>query len=89
LNRPFGRYRFWTDAPLTNAEEGYTALRLHRETFMGFDLQPAADRQAAVVAEVVYWDAAGHYYQETFSGAVPLEIIEEFIAEAKTVIRCE
>jgi hypothetical protein len=72
---------------VTNREEGFTALRLHRETVMGYDFRPATDREAAVVAEVVYWDAAGHYYLQTFSEDVPLEVVEELIAEAKDKIR--
>jgi hypothetical protein len=72
---------------MTNCEEGFTALRLHRETVTGYDLQPVADGQAAVVAEVVFWDAAGQYFLETFNGDVPLEVVEELIAEAKDKIR--
>lgn len=39
------------------------------------------------VARVVFWDACGQFYVETFQTDVPLDIFEEVIAEAKTAIR--
>ncbi len=62
LDRSFGRFRFWTTPPMANREEGCTAVCLHRETVLDYDLQPVTDRQAAIVAEVVNGDAEGHSY---------------------------
>jgi hypothetical protein len=47
---------------MANREEGCTAVCLHRETVLDYDLQPVTDRQAAIVAEVVNGDAEGHSY---------------------------
>lgn len=75
MDRPFGTLRFWTTSPVAGSDS--TALQLHREM----------REQTAVVAEVVYSDGVGQYFLETFGGDVPLDVLEEFIAEAKDLIR--
>ena len=77
LNRQYGQHRFTTIPPVIDRTEGFTALRLYREQ----------DGRSSVCAEVVYWDACGQYVMETFDGDVPVDIIEELIAEAKESIK--
>lgn len=89
MDRPFGTLRFWTTPPVENREQDSTTLRLHCETTVGRDLKPPVDSKARVVAAVTYWEGAGHFYLETLGGDVPVEIIEELIAEAKDLIRLE
>ena len=77
LNRQHGRHRFTTIPPVIDRKEGFTALRLYREQ----------DGCSYRCAEVVYWDACGQYFMETFDGDVPIDIIEELITEAKELIK--
>jgi hypothetical protein len=76
MNRPFGRLHFWTTSPVSNCCDGFTALRLHRDL----------DGTTALVAEVVFWDAVGQYFLQTFQTDVPVEIVEALIAEANDLI---
>lgn len=69
--------RFWTTPVVTDRRAGSTVLRLHRER--------AGSR--VVAAEVVFWDADGQFFLETFNGDVPLAVIEALITEAKDQIR--
>lgn len=77
MNRQVGQHRFTTVPPVIDMTDGFTALRLYREQ----------DGRSTICAEVVYWDACGQYVMETFDGDVPVEVIEELIAEAKALIR--
>ena len=36
-----------------------------------------------VSAEVIFWDAVGQYFVQTFDGDVPVEILEAVFAETK------
>lgn len=38
------------------------------------------------VATVIYWDAAGQFYVETFGGDLPLEVIKKVAAEADGLV---
>jgi hypothetical protein len=77
MNRRFGDTHFATsyiEDPLAGCSE----IRLHRAQ---------SGDSPIVTAEVVFWDASGHFVVETFNGDVPLEIIEELIAEARHRIK--
>ncbi|MDZ4289323.1 MAG: hypothetical protein U0984_15260 [Prosthecobacter sp.] len=50
---------------------------------MGVELTRICRGKQAVVAEVFFWDAGGTFTIETFNSDVPVDIIEELIAEAK------
>ena len=64
-------------------EGGFTAIHLYRETD-----HPVVGKFYGIVAEVVYWDAVGHYCLQTFDRyGVTLEIIELLMAEAKELIK--
>jgi hypothetical protein len=39
------------------------------------------------VAQIIYWDAVGQFFVEKFNDELPLEILEELIAEAKQSIK--
>ena len=80
LDRPHGRDRFWTAPVVDDCTAGCTTLRLHRESHEN-------PEDTAVAAEVIFWDAAGQYFLQTFNGDVPLDIIEALIAEAKEKIK--
>jgi hypothetical protein len=80
LDRPHGIDRFWTTPPVDDVKAGCTTLRLHRES-------RESPGNTVVAAEIVFWDAAGQYFLQTFNGDVPLTIIEALIAEAKEKIK--
>lgn len=77
MDRQHGRNRFSTVAPVIDYTDGFTALRLY-ETL---------DGQTKECAEIVFWDACGQFVLRTIDTDIPIEIIEDFIAEARDVIR--
>ena len=76
MERQFGHERYWTTY-IEDRTDGFAGSRLHRERF----------GKAVVAAQVVFWDAAGHFAVQTFDGDVPVEIIEAVIAEATEQVR--
>jgi hypothetical protein len=52
----------------------------------GFVLYRTHAGKKEKVASVIYWDAMGSYYIDTFGKGIPLPIAEELIAETKAVI---
>lgn len=64
--------RFFDDT-----QQGCAGLELHR----------LADGSSQKVAKVVYWDAAGQFFLETFGFELPLSIAEKLIAEAKAELK--
>lgn len=73
MNRLHGPKSFST-ARVKDDQAGYAGLEL-------WSLQNNRSEKAA---SVIYWDASGHWFVETY-GEVPLEILQECIAEAQTV----
>lgn len=76
MDRQFADARFWT-VYVEDKTDGFAGLRLHRERL----------GKATVAAEVIFWDAVGQYFVQTFNGDVPVEIIEAVIAEAKERVK--
>ena len=76
METQFGHERFWTTY-VEDHKDGFAGLRLHRERF----------GKTTVAAEVLYWDASGHFFVQTFNGEVAVEIIEALIAEARQRLR--
>ena len=73
MNTQFGRDRFWTSF-VEDHKDGFAGVRLHREV----------DGQPSLAAEVLFWDAMGQFFVQTFDRDVPVSILESAIAEAKT-----
>ena len=76
MNRQHGHVRYWT-TPIANRTDGFAGLRLHQESV----------DQTSDAAEVIFWDAIGGFTVETLNGDVPVEVIEELIAETKATIK--
>jgi hypothetical protein len=76
MNHEYGNARYTTSA-VRDRKEGYAGLELH-QTSKG---------DTKRVARVVFWDASGQFFFETFNSDVPLVIVEELIAEAKNTIK--
>jgi hypothetical protein len=55
--------------------------------FVGFDLWRSHHGHDACVARVLFWDACGQFSAETLGTDVPLQVLEEVIAEAKASIK--
>jgi len=71
-----GHEHFWTTF-VEDCKDGYGGFHLHRERF----------GQTVLVAQTIYWDAAGFVFG-TFNGEdVPVQIVEAAIAEARERIK--
>ena len=58
-----------------------------REGWSAIDLLRSSGKGQERVARVIFWDAQGHFFLESFGGEVYLSIIEELILEAKEIIK--
>lgn len=58
-----------------------------QEGWVGFDLFCSGSDKSRCVARLIYWEANGEFLLETFDTDVPLVVIEELIAEAKSEIK--
>ena len=68
----------YTTSTVADRKAGSAGLELYRETKDGKDC----------VARILFWDASGQFVLETFNNIeLPLDIVEELIAEAKDVIK--
>ncbi|WP_129775910.1 hypothetical protein [Peristeroidobacter soli] len=65
----------YTSSPVEDQEQG----------FGGYELRRLREGREDRVATVLFWDATGQFFVETF-GDVPLVILEALIAEAKSSI---
>ena len=62
---------------VSDNDEGWIALELHR----------TEKWRSVLAARVVFWDAVGQFSLEVLVDELPLNIVEELIAEAKERIR--
>lgn len=62
---------------VTDDDEGWIALELHRRT----------DDTSELAARIVYWDAEGQFFLTMSVNELPLVIIEDLIAEARSTIK--
>jgi hypothetical protein len=76
VNRQFGQFLYYSIL-IRNLEEGYVGYELHR-----FE-----DSNSTLVARILYWDACGQFYFETCGCDIPVQILEELIAEARQSIK--
>lgn len=75
MNRQYSNAHYAT-VPVNDLKQGFTGLELLRTS------KGREDR----VARVIFWDASGQFFFETLGTDLPLVIVEELIAEAKTVV---
>ena len=76
MNRQYGEVRFTS-----------SMIEDHAEGFVGYDLIRNRHGKSDRVARIVYWDASGQFSVETHGSDVPLEVLEDLIAEAKARIK--
>ena len=75
MKRFSSRFEYST-SKLSNNSEGWDALELSR----------SAGETTERVARLTFWDAEGQFQMEMYGPGLPLVIVEEFIAEAKTLV---
>lgn len=75
MNRAYADAHYTTRF-VEDIKDGFSGLELFRDR--------AAKNER--VARILFWDASGQFYFETFNTDLPLMIVEEFIAEAKELI---
>ena len=57
------------------------------EGFAGFELMRQRHGSHVCIARILFWDSSGHFSVETLGSDVPLDILEELAAEAKSSIK--
>lgn len=82
MDRRWGEFRYWTES-FSDRRDGCTGLRLYRERF-DRDVLVAAKR---LVADVVFWDAAGQWVIRTFDDLdIAIEVAIALIDESKSLV---
>lgn len=76
MNRNHGNAHFET-VFLDNKTEGYAGLELYR----------TSKGKKERVARVLFWDASGQFFLETFNTELPVDIVEKLILETKTAVK--
>jgi hypothetical protein len=59
-------------------KQGYSALELYRSR---------KSEESSRVAWVVFWDACGEFFLETFNVDIPVPVADTLVAEAKATIK--
>ena len=67
----------YTTKTAQDPQEGWAALELLRTTH----------GVAQLVARVVFWDAEGQFVLDATSSELPLDVVDEFLAEARATIK--
>lgn len=75
MDHPYGGKRYVTQG-VRDDVDGYA----------GVDLYCIDGGTRDRVARVVFWDAMGEFSVETFNGDLPVDIVEQLIAEARASI---
>ncbi len=75
MDRQYADARYTTVA-ISNNDDGYSGLELVCSS------KSSVDR----VANIIFWDASGQFFVQTFGTDLPLAVLEELIAEAKATI---
>lgn len=78
MDRQYGETHYWSILASDLSRGG-----------MGLELSRNCRGRQDVVAEVFFWDADGTFTVRTFDVDVPVDIIQELIAEAKCRISVE
>jgi hypothetical protein len=77
MDRQYGTLRYTTRLVHDN-EQGNSALELHATSH---------DGNTSRAARVVFWDASGDFFFETFNAQIPVDVADQLIAEAKSTIK--
>jgi heme-degrading monooxygenase HmoA len=71
------------------ADSHYSTLQTQdrKQGFSGLELYRTRNGKTDRIAAVIFWDASGQFFVETFDSDVPLEILEDLIRETKEVVK--
>jgi heme-degrading monooxygenase HmoA len=69
----------YTTSRVDDSQDGFSAVELYRTR--------RSEGKNVRVARVVYWDACGDFFFETFNADIPVRLAEDLIGEAKTTIK--
>jgi hypothetical protein len=78
MDRPYAHAHYKTSRA-DDSKNGFASLELYRTTH--------GSNQSVRVARVVFWDAVGDFFLETFNTEIPVQLAEDLIAEAKATIK--
>ncbi|MDP9175902.1 MAG: hypothetical protein M3O30_18850 [Planctomycetota bacterium] len=78
MNRKHGTATYTTHA-IADRQAGSAGLELYRET----------NGKTERAAHILFWDATGQFGFQTFNVEIPLDIVEELIAEVKAAVKTE
>jgi len=53
----------------------------------GLELHRASQGKKERIASVLFWDASGQFFVQTFGTDVPVQLIEKLIADAKNRVK--
>jgi hypothetical protein len=76
MKRDHGGAQYTTHS-VADKKEGYAGMELHR----------TSKSKTERVARVLFWDASGQFFIGTFNADLPVDIVEELIAETKAAIK--
>ena len=76
MDRQHADLRYFTRT-IDDPDSGVAGLQLFRETEDGIEF----------MASLMLWDAVGEFWFKPFTAAIPLEIVEALIAEAKAAVK--
>lgn len=70
----------FTTREVINRKDGYCGIELLRESRI-------KQNDPICVARILFWDACGQFFFETFNTDIPVKIVEDLFAEAKATIK--
>lgn len=69
----------YTTSRVDDNKDGFSAVELYRNR--------RSENRNVRVARVVFWDACGDFFIETFNADIPVKLAEDLISEARTTIK--
>ena len=65
------------------ADAHYSTIQVgdNKKGFSGLELYRTRKGEKAKIAAVIFWDAMGQYFVETFNSDVTLDVLEDLISE--------
>ena len=69
----------YTTRRVDDNKDGFSAVELYRNR--------RSENSNVRVARVVFWDACGAFFIETFNTDIPVKLAEDLISEARTTIK--
>jgi len=78
MDRDYAEWHY-TTRRVDDNKDGFSAVELYRIS--------RSEQRNLRVARVVFWDACGDFFLETFNADIPVKLAEDLIAEARATIK--